>query len=256
MMEEFATSLAALGLATTQPDMHQLLNKLNTHLSTLSLTTDSLASQHRSLLAAERKGKVAEAVRGLTNPMSVRALHHNYKILHLVEDLLSVFSPNGVSLVITDVAVASDIISAASAVLIEISRLLRRENESHKVAQSSHLGWKVVQELDRKELVAEEVESNQILPAHKVRAAEKSLMSFHLDMAKTLSYSRGGGSRGGSSRGGGRGARSRRGSGKKGKSSRVDSGRVAKTGKPRSGGCHRCGGPHFVRACPKPIQKD
>ena len=221
MMEEFANDLAALGLVSTNPAMHQMLTRISKHLSTLSLTTDSLTNQHRSLLAAERKGKVAEAVRGLTNPMSVRALHHNFKILHLVEDLLSVFNPNGVPLAITDVAVASDIISAATTVLVEVSRLLRRENESHQVAHSSHLGWKVVQEIERKELATEQVELAPILPAHEVRAAEKSLMTYTLDMAKTLSFSRGGGSRGGTSRGGGRVAGASRGSSKKGKSSRV-----------------------------------
>ena len=78
--------------------------------------------------------------------------------------------------------------------VMEVSRLLRREMESHKVAQSSHLGWQVLCELDKQELAAEEAESSQILPSLDVRAAEKSLMSFQLDMAKTLSYSRGGGS--------------------------------------------------------------
>ena len=26
--------------------------------------------------------------------------------------------------------------------------------------------------------------------------------------------------------------------------------------KPKKGGCHRCGGPHFVRACPKPVASE
>ena len=257
MMDDLANDLANVNMASTNPAMHQMLTRINKHLSTLSLATDSLTVQQRSLLAAERKGKVAEAVRGLTNPMSVRALHHNYKILHHVEDLLEVFRPNGHNLIITDVAVASDLITAATSVLVEVSKLLRKETESHKVAHTSHLGWKVIQELERKELATEQEGLSPILPDHEVRAAEKSLMSFTIDMEKALSFSKRGGGRGGSSRGGGRATGSRRaGSSKKGKSSRVDSGRVAKAGKPPKSGCHRCGGPHFVRACPKPVVKD
>ena len=251
MMEDLANDLANVNVASSNPAMHQMLYRINKHLSSLSLATDSLSVQQRSLLAAERKGKVAEAVRGLTNPMSVRALEHNYKVLHHVEDLLEVFRPKGKSLIITDVAVAADIISAATSVLLEISKLLRKETQSHKVAQTSHLGWKVIQELERKELAAEQVDLSPILPDHEVRAAEKSLMSYTIDMEKALSFSQKKGGGWGTSRGGGRTAGSRRaGSSKKSKSSRVDSGRIAK------GGCHRCGDPHFVRACPKPVVKE
>ena len=124
MMEDLATGLANVNMATSNPAMHSLLFRINKHLSNLSLTTGSLSVQQRILLAAERKGKVAEAVRNLTNPMSVRALEHNYKVLHHVEDLLEVFRPKGNPLVITDVAVAADIMSAATSVLLEISKLL------------------------------------------------------------------------------------------------------------------------------------
>ena len=189
MMDDLAKDLANVNVASSNPAMHQMLTRINKHLISLSLATDSLSVQQRSLLAAERKGKVAEAVRGLTNPMSVRALQHNYKVLHHVEDLLEVFRPKGQDLVITDVAVASDIISAATSVLIEVSKLLRKETESHKVAHTSHLGWKVIQELERKELAAEQVDLSPILPDHEVRAAEKSLMSYTIDMEKALSFS-------------------------------------------------------------------
>ena len=101
---EFATSLANLDLAATQPAMHQMLQRLSLHLSNLSLAQDNLASQQKILMAAERKVKVEEAVRGLTNHMSVRALRHNYKILHMVEDMSEVFAPNGVSMIPTDLA--------------------------------------------------------------------------------------------------------------------------------------------------------
>ena len=69
--------------------------------------------------------------------------------MHLIEVLLEVFAPNGIALVATDLVVVNDILAAASGVPVEVTRLLRREMESHMVAQSSHLGWKVVKELDK-----------------------------------------------------------------------------------------------------------
>ena len=107
--------------------MHHMLMQLSQHFSTLSIAQDLVASQQKTLLAAERKAKVEEAVRGLTNTMSVRSLEHNYKFFHMVEDLLEVFAPNGVSMVATDLAAVSDILAAASFVFFEITRLSRRE---------------------------------------------------------------------------------------------------------------------------------
>ena len=55
-----------------------------------------------------------EAVRGLTNTMSVRSLKHNYKFFHMVEDLLDVLAPTGVFMVSTDLDVVSNFLAAAS----------------------------------------------------------------------------------------------------------------------------------------------
>ena len=92
------------------------------------------------------------AVKSITNPMLVRSIHHNYRVLRLIEDLLEVFAPSRVPFVATELAAVNDILAAASGVLIEVTRLLKREIESHMAAQSSHLGWKVVRELDKGEL--------------------------------------------------------------------------------------------------------
>ena len=65
-----------------------------------------------------------------------------------------------------------------------------------------------------------------------------------------------GGASAGTSCGGGKGKGKGKGRGK-GKSTLngVAAGGVGKSSKPRNGGCHRCGGPHFVRACTVAIQK-
>ena len=90
-----------------------------------------------------------------------------------------------------------------------------------------------------------------MIKSKEVVMAEKAYMSYHLDKGKTASF-RGTGS--------GRGAANKHGKGKgKGRSksslNSVASGSVGKSGKPRSGGCHRCGGSHFVRACTVAVQK-
>ena len=266
VMSQFAESLANLNIQEEQPQMHAMLLKLSQSLSTLSLAQDLLSKQSKALLESDRKLKVEAAVKSISNPMSVRSIRHNFRVLHLIEDLIAVFSPEGIPLVATDLVAVNDIIAAASGVLLEVTRLLKREMELHSVAQTSHLGWKTVGELDKGELAIEEQDQARILPSTAIVAAERQYMSYHLDLAKTLSFTRGGGSRGGrggsrggshgGGRGGGRGGRGG-GRGRGGsKSMGVDSAKSGRVTKPRYGGCHRCGGPHFVRACPKPLQKD
>ena len=87
----------------------------------------------------------------------------------------------------TDLVAVNDIIAAASGVLLEVTRLLKREMELHSVAQTSHLGWKTVGELDKGELTIEEQDQARILPSTAIVAAERQYMSYHLDLAKTLS---------------------------------------------------------------------
>ena len=80
-------------------------------------------------------------------------------------------------------------------------------------------------------------------------------MAYHVDRAKTASHRVGDG-RGDAGAGAEWGRAKGKGKGK-GKSTLngVNAGGVGKSSKPRNGGCHRCGGPHFVRACTVAIQK-
>ena len=130
------------------------------------------------LLEAERKAKVDTAVRFLTNPMSVRVVRHNYRLLFHVEDLLTVFNPGNTPLVSKDLDTINDLISAATGVLKEVVRLIKRESEIHTVVQESHLRWKVASVLDEDELAIEEKEDSNILFTKAVIAAEKQFMTF------------------------------------------------------------------------------
>ena len=59
--------------------------------------------------------------------MSVCSIRHNFRVLHLIEDLLAIFCPEGVPLVATDLVAINDIIVAASGVLIEENTLQGEE---------------------------------------------------------------------------------------------------------------------------------
>ena len=260
-IRDIASALDGLGLETTNP-IHAVLTKLTKHLSFMSVAQVNLQKQNKSLQDGERKVKVDAAVRFLTNPMSVRVVRHNYRLLFLIEDLLLVFNPEDAPLVSTDLPTVNDLIAAATGVFKELVRLIKRESEMHTVVQKSHIGWKVASVLDEEELDIEEQEDSKILSTRAVMAAEKQFMAFSIDKAKTLQYAKGGGY--GSSRGGrggrggkvGRGGKGTRGGKSSPKLNAISHNSGGKITKPRNGGCHRCGGPHYVRACPKPLLKE
>ena len=235
--------------------MYMLLSNLTSKLGDMTVAQDTLLKSNRDFLKSERKLKVETAVRILKNPMSVRLVRHNHRIMFHLEDLLHIFDPDG-PLVSTDLVLINDLVAAAISMFKEILRILKRENEMHMVVQESHLGWKVAQELDKEELDVEEKDSAKILTGKTVASAEKSLMTYQLDRDKTSNHKY----KGGASRGRGRGGRAGqvgRGGGKcKGAFNGVSPSGGGKVTKPRNGGCHRCGGPHFVRSCPKPLVKD
>ena len=85
-----------------------------------------------------------------------------------------------------------------------------------------------------------------------LRAQEKAYLAHQaaVDTVNKTPYS-GGGGRGGKFQGKGKAGGKGKGKGKgKGAYNKTKEGWVSK---PKKGGCHRCGGPHFVRACPKPV---
>ena len=114
--------------------------------------------------------------------------------------------------------------------------------------------------LDEEETAEEEKDSTKVIKSKEVVAAEKAYKSFHIDRNKTANQKSGGRGGGGAGRGGGcgkgngKGKGKGKGRGKGGLNGVAAGGGVGKPCKPRNGGCHRCGGPHFMRACTVPIQ--
>ena len=249
-------AIQALNIQADQPAMHDILTKLASGIGNIALANQDLEQKQKALLVASRKHKMESFVKTLQNPMSVRAVRHIFKVGWLVDDLLEVFAPDSVPFVPTDLTSTTEIIAASVGVLQEMKRLLSRESEMHKIAQVSPLGWKTVAELDKKEVDSEELEEEKVVTSALVTSAENSFMSYTLALNKAKSFSQTSGK-------GGKGGAARRPPKKKGSRApsnpslgvqhNKSSGRVSK---PRYGGCHRCGGPPFVRACPKPLVKD
>ena len=99
-----------------------------------------------------------EGVSKLSNPMSVRAVKLNFRVLHLLEDILSVLKPEGVVLVPTDLVKVGAMIVV---LLEEVTRLLLRDCEVHQVAKDSHLGWSLLPFLDEEETAYKERNSRK-----------------------------------------------------------------------------------------------
>ena len=73
--------------------MVEMLGLMARQLCSLTLAQKLTKKQTSVLLASARKAKVDECVTKLSNPMSVRAVKLNYRVLHLVEDILAFLKP-------------------------------------------------------------------------------------------------------------------------------------------------------------------
>ena len=232
-----------------------VLEGMAARMDRLAMENQLTKQENLQLLTAARKAKLAATLAKLTNPMSIRAVTNNCKLQDMIQDILSTLKSNGQLCVPVSLDRATALIEAQVIVLEEMSRLLQRDNEVHQIAKDSHIGWALLPYLDEEETASEEKDSLKLIKSKDISTAEKAYMSFNLDKNKTSSFNKGSGGRGGAST---RGARKGKGGrGGKGKSNlnQVSGGTVGKSSKPRSGGCHRCGGPHFVRSCTVAVQK-
>ena len=101
------------------------MTRMSRQLSALNIQLATTNKQNALLLVSARKAKVDETVGKLTNPMSVGAVRLNIRILFMLEDMLSVFKPDGLALVSTNL----DLLAAAVVVwrrLSDSSKRIRR----------------------------------------------------------------------------------------------------------------------------------
>ena len=241
--------------------MVSVLETMAAQINTLKVDSRFTKLENKHLLIAARKAKLAVLVGKLSNPMSIRAVTMNAKLDNMVQDLLSIIKSNGQLRVPVSFDDMTLLIESQVVVLEELSRLLLRDTEIHLITKESHIGWALLPFLDEEETAEDEKDSLKLIKSKVITDAEKAFMSFHVDKNKIYTYSKGAGGRGGGrgARGGARGGVSARkgkgGRGGKNTLNQVSGGNVGKSSKPRSGGCHRCGGPHFVRSCTVAVQK-
>ena len=238
--------------------MVSVLESMKANIATLREDSLFTKLENKHLVIAARRAKLSALVGKLTNPMSIRAVTMNAKLDNMVQDLLAIIKSNGQLRVPVSFDGMTTLIESQVVVLEELSRLLLRDTEVHLITKESHVGWALLPWLDEEETAEEDKDSLKLIRSKTITDAEKAFMSFHVDKNKIYLHTKGGGSRGGRGGRGGVSTRGKqRGRGGKGKANlnQVSGGNVAKSSKPRSGGCHRCGGPHFVRSCTVAVQK-
>ena len=251
---------AVQDIAVNSAPMVTVLETMATQINTLKEDRRFTRLENRHLLLAARKAKLAVLVGKLTNPMSIRAVTNNAKLDNMVQDMLGVIKSNGQLRVPVSFDDMTTLIESQVVILEELSRLLLRDTEVHLIAKESHVGWALLPFLDEEETAEEERDSLKLIKSKVITDAEKDFMNFHVAKNKIYLHSKGAGGRGGGrgARGGARGGRGGRGKGGRGGKTSLNGvagGNVGKSSKPRSGGCHRCGGPHFVRSCTVAVQK-
>ena len=133
--------------------MINMLEDMSARLHTLTLEQKLTKRENAMLLTAARKAKVAATLSKLTNPMSQRAVTNNFRILHIIEDIMTVLKPNGQVLVPVNLGRAAATIQAQTVLLEEISRILQRDSEVHQIAKDSHVGWSLLPYLDEEEML-------------------------------------------------------------------------------------------------------
>ena len=112
--------------------MVALMTMMTRKIYSLSLQQATSKKQNALLMASARKSRIDDTLAKLANPM--RAVKLNYRLFLMVKDLPSVFKPDGLALVPTNLDDMKDLSATAVLVLEEIVRLLRRDLEVHRVA--------------------------------------------------------------------------------------------------------------------------
>ena len=226
---------AVAAIANSVPDtgpMIKMFEDMSQELHSLSLEQRATKRENAMLVAASRKAKVADSLSKLSNPMSQRAVTLNFRVLHIIEDIMSVLKPNGSVYVPTNLGRAGAVILAQTVLLEEITRIIQRDSEVHQIAKDSHIGWSLLPFLDEEETAYEERDSSRMITSRDIAKAEKN---YTLDKSKTSNFRSGGAGRGVStSRGRGKGKGKGKGRGKSTLNS-VAGGSVGKASKPHTG---------------------
>ena len=126
---DIGAAVAAIANATPDPaPMIKMFEEMSEELHSLSLEQKATKRENAMLVAASRKAKVADTLSRLSNPMSQRAVTLNFRVLHIIEDIMSVLKPNGKVFVPTNLERAGAIILAQTVLLEEVTRIIQRDS--------------------------------------------------------------------------------------------------------------------------------
>ena len=216
----------------------------------LSLTLKSLTEQTAVLNHA--KQDIAVKVGTQTNPMSKRAIEHDLRLLDCLEDIRSYLLVNGSPVLVTphNIELVNQAIGLVLAMTETMKSKISANSDKHTIARISALGWKLVSGIEELEgdlsgismvdLRSKETAYMKHLAA--VAVTTKSVVSTAATSKGAAKWKKNKGKKPAGSQ--------NRGSGDSNLGKKKGGG-VSK--KPKTGGCHRCGGAHFVRNCDKPL---
>ena len=139
-------------------------------------------------------------------------------------------------------------VNRAISLVLSAAQVLRdrlaADEEKHLMAQTLDYGWTLVSNMDGLEGQVGRISMTALRSQEKAYLAHKDAV----DAVNKPSYSEG---RGGKFQTKGKPVPNGKGKGKgKKPQNKTKEGGLSK---PKRGGCHRCDGPYFVRACPKPV---
>ena len=218
--------------------------------SQLSAVVQQLVTDHSQLLSAKKESEIQRQVGMFTNPLSKRAVEGLLRMSDAVDRVCKILTVGG-SVVIasaTNFSHINTLIGLVLGGLQEMKDRVQSDLNKFEVSIQSPLGWRIVSGLEKLE------GSVGTISRADLRAQEQIFLRHE---ALLLASSKAASSKNNQGGGGGEAAGKGKGKGKGAKTSAADQATKKKkgggVGKPKRGGCHRCGGPHFVRACPKPV---
>jgi hypothetical protein len=218
-----------------------------------------LAINHSTLLKSKRERDIDVEVAMYSNPTSKRSVEHDMHLSDSVESMVSAMVFNNVVVQATpnNCAEINAIFFLLLSNIQDLRDRLASDRAKHLIAKASTLGWKFVSSLELLEGKVGHLSMVQL------RNQEKAYMAHEVAMAslgKPAGVAPDGGG-GGGGRGGNKNKNNKRGGGNKNNNNKKGGGKKGLNetkgggvGKPKSGGCHRCGGGgHFVRNCTKEL---
>ena len=222
----------------------------------LNSVVQQLVLDQQNLLTSRKEEEIRIRVSQFTNPLSKRAVEGLLRLGDAVERLFKVISVGGKVLVAdtNNFAHVNLIISLVVSGLQEMRDRVKTDLNKFDVSLESPLGWKIVSDMEKLEGQCGTISRAELRAQEKVFLQHEQMLASTRKAANTTK-SQGAGNNSNNGKKGGKGKNKN-----KKKKSAAEKALELKDGggvsKPKRGACHRCGGPHFVRNCPKPLVTD